>query len=248
MERFKAKDVLITGGTSGIGLAAARLFTLEGARVAITGRDPVGLAQAQKDLPGLRAWRSDAGSIADIEQLVRTIKESSDKLDVLFVNAGVADAAPTELVTEAQFDHMVAVNFRGTFFLIQKMLPLLGAGSSIIVTTSIANQIGAAPLLVYAACKAAQRSMIRSLGLELIGRGIRVNGIAPGPIDTPMYARLGLPKEVEAGMRAMISGKSPMRRFGAAEEVARVALFLASEEASYVVGEEIVVDGGMRQV
>jgi NAD(P)-dependent dehydrogenase (short-subunit alcohol dehydrogenase family) len=248
MNKLSGKTALITGGTGGIGFAAAKLFAAEGARVAVTGRDPVGLANVEREIPGLLAIRSDAGNMGDIDRLFSEVKKSFGKLDVLFINAGIAQASPAEFVTETQFDEQVSVNFKGTFFTVQKALPLMGKGSSIVVTTSITNGIGAAPLIVYGACKAAQRSMIRTLGLELIGRGIRVNGISPGPIDTPMYGRLGLPKEVEHGLKAVISGKSPIQRFGVSEEVAKVALFLASEDSSYIVGEEIVVDGGMSQL
>lgn len=246
MQKLSDKTALITGGNSGIGLAAAKLFLEHGARLAITGRDLESLEQARQTLgEDVLAVRSDASKISDIELLMALAEERFGRLDVLFVNAAIAHAAPFELVTEEQFDEMTAVNFRGVFFTIQKALPLLSNNSSIIVTNSIANRMGSPNFSVYGACKAALRSLVQTLGLELIGRGIRINAISPGPIDTPMYGRVGLPGEVEQAVKAEIHRKSPIKRFGEPEEVAKVALFLASEDSSYIVGEEIVVDGGM---
>ncbi len=246
MQKLSGKTALITGGNSGIGLAAAKLFQEHGARLAITGRDPASLEQARRTLgDDVLAVQSDAGKFSDIELLMDQIKERFGRLDVLFVNAAIAHAAPFELVTEEAFDEMATVNFKGVFFTIQKALPLLSSNSSIIVTNSIANRMGSPNFSVYGACKAALRSLVQTLGLELIGRGIRINAISPGPIATPMYGRVGLPDEVEQAVKAEIHRKSPIKRFGEPEEVARVALFLASEDSSYIVGEEIVVDGGM---
>ncbi|MBT0665292.1 SDR family oxidoreductase [Geobacter pelophilus] len=246
MQKLSGKNALITGGNSGIGLATARLFREHGASLIITGRDQASLAEARTALgEDVLAVQSDAGNLADIEQLMNVAKERCGQLDVLFVNAGMALAAPFELVAENIFDEMVAVNIKGIFFTIQKALPLLANGSSVIITTSITNQMGSPNFSVYGACKAAQRSLVKSLGLELIGRGIRVNAISPGPIATPMYGRVGLPNEVEQMVKAEIQGKSPLKRFGESEEVAKVALFLASDDSSYIVGDEIVVDGGM---
>jgi NAD(P)-dependent dehydrogenase (short-subunit alcohol dehydrogenase family) len=245
MERLSGKTALITGGNSGIGLATAKLFAVEGARVAITGRDAKRLEDAKRELGDVLAIQSDTADLAQISALMQEVEHSFHRLDVLFVNAGLSHAAPLELVTEGQFDQLIAVNFKGAFFTIQKALPLLRKGSSVIVTTSIAHLTGTPLVSVYAACKAAQHSLIRSLALELIPRGIRLNGLCPGPIETPMYGKLGLSKEAEAGWKATVSAKSPIQRFGDALEVARVALFLASADSSYIVGEEIVVDGAM---
>lgn len=246
MGRLQGKTALITGGTSGIGLATARLFRAEGARIAITGRDPERLAAAQAEFgEDALVIRSEAGSLAEIDALMEQLKTRFDKLDVLFLNAGVAKAAPVEMVSEEQFDEIVGINLKGVFFTIQKALPLLGGNTSIIATTSITNQLGTPNFSVYGASKAALRSLVESLSLELIGRGIRVNAISPGPIATPMFDSFGLPPEVVQGVKGEIERKSPIKRFGTPEEVARVALFLASDDAAYVVGEEIVVDGGM---
>jgi NAD(P)-dependent dehydrogenase (short-subunit alcohol dehydrogenase family) len=191
------------------------------------------------------AIRSDAGRLEDIDELMQQVQARLGSLDVLFVNAALAQPAPLEAVTEAQFDAMAGVNFKGVFFTIQKALPLLRPGASIIVTTSIANQLGSPNFSVYAACKAALRSLVQSLALELIGRGIRVNAISPGPISTPIWGRLGLPGETRDAIVQDIERKSPARRFGEPDEVARATLFLASDDASYVVGQELAVDGGM---
>ncbi|HEU0198833.1 MAG TPA: SDR family oxidoreductase [Burkholderiaceae bacterium] len=246
VRKLDGKVALITGGNSGIGLASGRLFVQHGARLVITGRDRVSLEQAQEALGDtVVGVQSDAGRMPDIESLVALIKEQLGRLDVLFVNAGMAHAAPFESVSEAQFDEMLAVNFKGVFFTIQQALALLKPGASVIVTTSITNQLGSPGFGVYGACKAAQRSLVKTLALELIGRGIRVNAISPGPIATPIFGRVGLPGDVEQAVKAEIAHKSPIKRFGSPEEVAKVALFLASADSSYMVGEELVVDGGM---
>jgi len=246
MQQLTGKTALITGGNSGIGLATARLFHEHGASLVITGRDKASLVQAQSVLgDDVLAIQSDAGKVADIEALMQQVQNQHGHLDILFVNAGIVHAAPFEFITEEQFDSMVTTDFKGAFFTIQKALPLLTKNASIIVTTSITNLMGSPNFSVYAACKAALRSLVQTLGLELIGRGIRINAISPGPISTPMYDRFGLPDEVQQAIKAEISRKSPIKRFGTPEEVARAALFLASEDSSYIVGDEIVVDGGM---
>ena len=246
MHRLTGKTALITGGSSGIGLATAKLFREQGARVAITGRDPDGLARAREELGGDSiALRSDAGNLADIEALMARVEQHFGRLDVLFINAALARAAPIAQVSEAQFDEIMGVNFKGAFFTIQKALPLFSAFASVIVTTDITNQMGCPNFSVYGASKAALRSLVQSLSLELIASGIRINAISPGPIATAMFDRFGLPEEMVLAIKQEMAQKSPIRRFGTPLEVARVALFLASDDASYLVGEEIVVDGGM---
>lgn len=249
MDRLKGKTVLITGGSSGIGLATARLFRDEGAQLVITGRDPERLAAAQQELGSeTLAIRSEAGSLAEIDALIKQIKQRFDRLDVLFLNAASGTMSPIEQVSEAQFDETMGVNFKGVFFTIQKALPLLSGNASIIVTTSITNRTGSPNCSVYAASKAALRSLVQSLSLALISRGIRVNAINPGPIDTEGFNRLPVPKEVFQAIKTDIVNRSPIKRLGSPQEVAKVALFLASDDSAYVVGEEIVVDGGISLV
>jgi NAD(P)-dependent dehydrogenase (short-subunit alcohol dehydrogenase family) len=245
-QKLSGKTALITGGNSGIGLATARLFLAHGARVAITGRDEATLAQAREALgPDVLALRCDAGNVSDAERLMALLKEHWGRLDILFVNAAVAGPAPFEAVTEAMFDAVMSVNLKGAFFTVQKALPLLADKASVMLTTSIANQMGSPNFAVYAASKAALRSLTQTLALELIGRGIRVNAISPGPIETPIWGKFGLPPSAELAVKDEVRRKSPSQRFGTADEVAKAALFLAGDEASYVVGQEIVVDGGM---
>lgn len=246
MARLESKTALITGGTSGIGLATARLFLGEGARLLVTGRSAESIATARKILTeNTRIVDCDTGDLASIDALMNCAAEFLEKIDVLFLNAAIAKAAPIEQVTEADFDEIMSVNLKGVFFTIQKALPLLAPGASIIVTTSIANRLGSPNFSAYAAAKGALRSLVQSLALELIGRSIRVNAICPGPIDTPMFERLGLSKAAAQAKREATREKSPSKRFGSPDEVANVALFLACSDSSYLVGEEIVVDGGM---
>jgi NAD(P)-dependent dehydrogenase (short-subunit alcohol dehydrogenase family) len=245
MGKLDGKTALVTGGSSGIGLATARLFVEEGARVALTGRDPARLESVRRELAGALVLASDAGRLAEVDALVGKIREAFDRLDVLVVNAGGSHFGPAESVSEDQFDAQATVHFKGAFFTIQRALPLLGKGSSIIVTTSIANRMGSPNFAIYAACKAAQRSLVQTLALELAGRGIRVNAVCPGPIETAIWGRVGLPPEAVRELHAFIAAKSPVGRWGTAEEVARLALFLASSDSSYVSGEEIAVDGAM---
>ena len=249
MDRLKGKTALITGGTSGIGLATARLFLEEGARIAVTGRDQERLAAAQKEL-GTEALviRSEAGNLTEIDSLMAQVKEHFNKLDILFLNAASVTPSPIEAVTEAQFDEIMNVNFKGVFFSIQKALPLLNSNASIIVTTSITNKTASPIFNIYGASKAALRSVVQSLSLALVNRGIRVNAINPGPVDTEGGRRLPLPPEVFQAVLNDIQARSPVKRLGTPQEIAKVALFLASDDSSYIVGEEIVADGGISLV
>ncbi|MBI4986431.1 MAG: SDR family oxidoreductase [Rhodocyclales bacterium] len=247
--RLHGKTALITGGSSGIGLATARLFRAEGARLAITGRDPDSLARAQAELGAdTLAIRSNTGRLDEIAALMAQLRADCGRLDVLFVNAGIAKATPFDRVTEDQFDEIMATNFKGAFFTIQQALPLLADKASVIVTTSIANRKGSPDYSVYAASKAALHSLVQSLGPALSGRGIRVNAISPGPVATPMFGRAGLPTELMQARKRALAEKSPLKRLAAPEEIARAALFLASDDSSYMVGAEIVVDGAISLV
>ncbi|TAK89470.1 MAG: SDR family oxidoreductase [Burkholderiaceae bacterium] len=246
MKKLSGKTALITGGSSGIGLATARLFRDEGARLVITGRNPDSLARAQEELGSdTLVISSEAGNLEEIDSLMAQVKARFNELDILFVNAGIVKPTPIEEVSESQFDEIMGVNFKGVFFAIQKALPLFSANASIIATTSVTNQKGVPLFNVYAASKAALRSLVQSLGVTLISRGIRINAISPGPIFTPMFDSLGLPDDLLQTRKREMALKSPIKRFGMPEEVAKAALFLASDDSSYMLGEQIVVDGGV---
>jgi NAD(P)-dependent dehydrogenase (short-subunit alcohol dehydrogenase family) len=248
MGRFEGKTAVITGGTSGIGLATARLLLEGGARVLVTGRSPATAEAAQKEL-GAQAFvvTSDASSLADLDALARTAAEKLGKIDLLFVNAGIAKFLPLEAVTEAFYDELQSVNTKGAFFTIQKLAPVIRDGGAVVVNTSVVDEKGMATTSVYAASKAALRSLARTLASELLPRGIRVNAVSPGPITTPIYGKLGLPPEMQAGFEEQMKATNPMKRFGHAEEVARAALFLGFD-ATYTTGAELPVDGGLTQL
>jgi NAD(P)-dependent dehydrogenase (short-subunit alcohol dehydrogenase family) len=245
MKKLEGKIAVITGGTTGIGQAAARLFHDEGARVFVTGRSEQTLAEAKESLPdGITTIRSDASRLEDIDELAATLKEKAGRIDVLYVNAGIAKFLPFESITPEIFDDMFATNMRGAYFTIQKLLPLLGDGSSIVLTTSIAADLGMATSSAYGATKAALSSLARTLSNELAPRGIRVNEVSPGIIETPIFAKLGMPADQVSGMKGMMTDMVPVKRMGAAEEVAKAALFLASDDSSYLLGSKIRIDGG----
>ena len=249
MNKLHGKIALITGGTTGIGLATANLFHAEGAKVFVTGRNEKTLAEAKSALPkDVTIIKSDAGSLSDIDHLLDELKKSAGKIDILFLNAGIAAMKPFEATSEEDYDDMLRINLKGPFFTIQKALPLLGKGSSVILTSSIAGHKGFAMMAAYSASKAAVKSLGGTLGAYLGDRGIRVNTISPGPITTPIYGKSGLPKEALDDMGASITQTVPMHRFGNPEEIAKTALFLASEDSSYLNASDIVVDGGYLSV
>lgn len=245
MKKLQDKVALITGGTTGIGQATAKLFHAEGARVFITGRNDKTLAEAKEHLPAdVTTIRSDASKLEDIDALAAELKEKAGHIDVLYVNAGIAKFMPFESITPEIFDEMFNTNVRGAYFTVQKLLPLMGEGSSVVLTTSIAADLGMATSSAYGATKAALSSFARTLSNELAPRGIRVNEISPGPIETPIYDKLGMPDEQVAGFKGMMSELVPVKRFGSADEVAKAALYLASDDSSYLLGAKIRIDGG----
>jgi NAD(P)-dependent dehydrogenase (short-subunit alcohol dehydrogenase family) len=249
MSRLKGKTALITGGTTGIGLATAKLFLQEGARVAITGQDAARVAEAASILgAGAIAIRADVSSASDMASVAQRLKEEFGGLDIIFANAGIAKPAPFSDVDDANIDDQFNVNVKGVIYTVQKMLPLLRNPASIILTSSTLTELGTPGLSIYSASKAAVRSLARTLSAELVGRGIRVNVVSPGPIETPIYGKLGLPAEAVGQMAERILGKVPLARFGQADEIAKAALFLASDESSYILGENLLVDGGMSLV
>ena len=249
MARLTGKVAVVTGGNSGIGLATAKRFRDEGAKVVISGRDQNTLDEAVKAIGGdVVAVRSDVSKLADLDKLYKLVAEKFGKIDVLFANAGIAKFAPVTESSEALFDETFDVNVKGVYFAIQKALPLLNDGASIIINSSVVNETGAAGASVYAATKAAVRSFARTMTTELVDRHIRVNVVSPGPIQTPIFGRTGLTKEQVDGFTRDIVNKVPMKRFGKPEEVADTVLFLATPESSYITGVDINVDGGMGQV
>lgn len=248
MDKLKDRVAVITGGTTGIGFATARRFLDEGARVVITGRTQATLDTALAEL-GERALgvRGDVAKLADLDRLYATVKQRFGRVDALFANAGVARFAPAEEVDEAFFDAQFDVNVKGLYFTVTKALPLMSKGGTIVLNCSVAAASGMATTTVYGATKAAVRSLTRTFSSELGPQGIRVNAVSPGPIQTPIYGKLGMTKEVEDGFGAMVATRTILGRFGQPEEVANAVLFLSSAESSFVVGAELVVDGGYQQ-
>ncbi len=244
--RFNEKVVVVIGGNSGIGLASAQAFALEGARVVVTGRDTATLARAAASLGGRAlAVRCDVSDLRAIEALMSEIREKLGRIDVLFVNAGVGAFIPIEAVTEADWDRPMAVNLKGVFFTVQKALPLMSSGGAIVLNSSIGWKKGIPTGSVYAASKAGVRALGRNFAAELVGRGIRVNVVSPGPVETPIIGRTaGLSPEMIPELRKQMRENTPMKRMGEPAEVARAALFLASDEASFITGVDLLVDGG----
>jgi NAD(P)-dependent dehydrogenase (short-subunit alcohol dehydrogenase family) len=246
--KLDGKIALVTGGTSGIGLATAELFRSEGAQVVVVGNDPDRLKTATAALgEGVLALQADLRRPADIDRLIETVRERYGRLDILFANAGLGRAAPLEAVTEAQIDEQLTVNFKGLFLTVQKAVSLMDKGASIVLTTSFLNAVGTPGLSVLSATKAAVRLLARTLGAELAPRGIRINAVSPGPIRTPFAGKLGLSPQDLKAMAETLGAQVPLQRFGEAEEVARAALFLAGPDGSFVTGTELVVDGGLSQ-
>jgi NAD(P)-dependent dehydrogenase (short-subunit alcohol dehydrogenase family) len=245
-QRFLGKVVVVIGGNSGIGLASAKAFASEGAQVVITGRDPDTLAAAAREVGHTAiSHRSDISDLRQIEALFARVSEDYGRIDALFVNAGVGAFLPIEAVTEADWDHIHDINLKGVFFTVQKALPLLPGGSSIVLTGSIGALKGIPTGSVYAASKAGLRALGRSFAAELVGRGIRVNVVSPGPVETPIIHRTGgLPPEAVPALREQMIANTPMKRMGAPEEVAEAVLFLASDGAAFVTGIDFLVDGG----
>jgi len=249
MARLDGKVAVVTGGNSGIGFATAKRLQEEGARVAISGRSRKTLDEAMKTIgDGVVAVQADVANLADLDKLYALVSEKLGRIDVLFVNAGVAKFAPLSETSESSYDEQFDINIKGAYFTIQKALPLLNDGASIILNTSVADSTGTAGTSAYAASKAALRSLARTAAAELAGRGIRVNTVAPGPIVTPIFGRTGLPQEAVDEFKKEIVAKVPMKRFGQPEEVASAVAFLASQDASYITGVEINVDGGLGQI
>jgi NAD(P)-dependent dehydrogenase (short-subunit alcohol dehydrogenase family) len=243
--KLEGKVAIITGGNSGIGLATARRFVAEGAHVFITGRRQAELDEAVGQIGKHVAGVSgDVSNLADLDRLFATVKRQHGRIDVLFGNAGVAELVPLGSITEEHFDRVFRINVKGLLFTVQKSLPLFTDGGSIILNASIVASKGAEAVSVYSASKAAVRSFARCWTTELRPRKIRVNAISPGPIDTPIFEKGGLTRAQVDEFLARV----PMGRMGTPDEVANAAVFLASEDSSYVTGIDLCVDGGAAQV
>ncbi|WP_179505784.1 MULTISPECIES: glucose 1-dehydrogenase [unclassified Sphingomonas] len=250
MKKLEGKIAVITGGSSGIGLATAKRFIEEGAQVVITGRREKELTEAAAVLGGnVTTVAGDVSSLEDLDRLYAVVKEKHGHVDILFANAGAGTVAPLEAASEAHFDQTFDVNVKGLFFTVQKALPLFRDGGSIILTSSVSNIMGLPAFSAYAASKAAVRSFARAWTLELKDRNIRVNAMSPGPIDTPALATTtGLTTEQAEQAAAQFASQIPMGRRGEPEEIAAAVSFLASDEGSFITGIDLAVDGGMAQV
>ncbi|MDZ4764187.1 MAG: SDR family oxidoreductase [Chloroflexota bacterium] len=244
--RLVGKVAVVTGGNSGIGLAVACEFHAQGAQVVISGRDPNTLREAAAQIGGdVLAIEADVRDLAALTRMFETVKAERGQIDVLFVNAGIARMGSLSETTESMFDEVMDINFKGAYFTIQKALPILNDGASIILNGSVNASVGFPNLSVYSASKAALHSLARTLTADLIARGIRVNTLTIGPINTPLFGKLGVPADALQAFAGVVQGRIPVKRFGAPEEVAKAALFLATSDSSFVVGSELATDGGL---
>ncbi len=249
MRKLEGKVAVVTGGSSGIGLATAQRFANEGAHVFLTGRRQSELDAAVKQIGNNAAGvQGDASNLADLDRLYSVIKDRKGRIDVLFANAGVAQYARLGDITEEHFDKLFGINVKGLVFTVQKALPLVQDGASIILNASVVTAKGIGSFSVYSATKAAVRSLARTWTVELKHRKIRVNAVSPGPIDTAIFDYQGQTEDQIAETKARLSSRVPMGRMGQADEIAKAAVFLASDDSSFVTGIELFVDGGMAQV
>ncbi len=247
--KFAGKVAVVTGGSTGIGLAAAAQFAAGGAKVYIAARNAQDLEKAKSEISGeVIPVVTDVSNKDSLHSLFELVKKENDRLDILFANAGIAQFLPLDQVDDAFFDKHFDVNFKGAFFTLQKALPLLKSGSSVVFNTSVVSHKGFAGATVYSATKAALRSLVRTSAAELAPQGIRVNAIAPGPIETPIFSKMGLDEQQQKEMTQGFASQVPLARAGRPEEVAAAVAFLASDEASYIHGVELDVDGGLAQV
>jgi NAD(P)-dependent dehydrogenase (short-subunit alcohol dehydrogenase family) len=247
--KLENKVAVITGGSAGIGLATAKLFAAQGAKVAITGRNQKNLDKAVAAIGnGAIGIQSDSASLPDLDRLYFTVEEKLGRIDVLIANAAVYMLAPLADFTEEMFDKQSNVNFKGTFFTVQKALPYLNDGAAIVLLSSVVSEKGFPNHASYAATKAAIRSMGRSFSAELLSRGIRVNVLTPGPVDTNVFAQVTSTQEEADALKATMGGFTPIKRVGKPEEIAAAALYLSTPESAFMVGAELLVDGGLRSL
>ena len=245
-ERFKGKVAVVTGGNSGIGLATAKAYVREGAKVAITGRSDATLKSAQKELgPDALVIKADMSKVAEIASAMAQVKRKFGRIDALFVNAGIGKFVPFEEVTEEFFDWTMETNLKGAFFTVQKAVPLFSKGAAVVLNASVNAHLGMPGSTVYGASKAAVVNLAKTLSADLLPRGVRVNVVSPGPIATPILDRMGLPEAETRQIKEQIAEQVPLKRFGQPEDIAAAVLYLTSAESSYILGTELVVDGGM---
>ncbi|ATL88129.1 SDR family NAD(P)-dependent oxidoreductase [Streptomyces malaysiensis subsp. malaysiensis] len=248
MGLLEGKTALVTGGSTGIGLASAVRLAAEGAHVFITGRRKTELDAAVETIGSATAVVGDIADLADLDRVYEAVRDRGQGLDVLFANASVAEFVPLEQITEEHFDTLFGINVRGTLFTVQKALPLLNDGASVILNGSTNVDVGDEAFGVYAASKAATRSFARTWANELKGRGIRVNAVTPGPTDTPGLSGLAPDPEQAAGLRQHLATQVPLGRLGRPEEIAAAVAFLASGQSSFITGSSLYVDGGLNQI
>jgi NAD(P)-dependent dehydrogenase (short-subunit alcohol dehydrogenase family) len=247
--KLKDKVAVITGGSSGIGLGIAKRFAAEGAKVAITGRNQATIDKALKEIgPNGLGIQGDVSRLDDLTRVYQTVEKKFGKVDTLIVNAGVYILAPLLAFTEEQFDKLSDINFKGAFFSVQKALPVLKDGASVVLISSTVNGKGLPNHSAYSATKAAVRSLARSFSAELLDRKIRVNALSPGPVDTPVFSTITSSDEEAKAMAEAMGGFTPVKRIAKADEIAAAALYLASEESSYMLGAELLLDGGLREL
>ena len=245
MSRLSGKRTLITGGTSGIGLETAKHFLSEGAQVIVTGINPESIENAKSELGSeVLVLKADSSNIAAQKELAQTIQNHYGKLDVAFLNAGISVWLPIQEWTEEMFNRSFDINVKGPYFLMQALLPVFANPASVILNTSVSAHLGAPNSSVYGATKAALLNMSKTLSSELINRGIRINAVSPGPVDTPLYDKLGIPDAYREQLNKDIIATIPFGRFGTPQEVASAVLYLASDESRWTIGSEIIVDGG----
>jgi NAD(P)-dependent dehydrogenase (short-subunit alcohol dehydrogenase family) len=244
--KLGGKVAVITGGTSGIGMATARRFAQEGATLVVTGASVASVAAGRDALgPAVTVVRSDAGDAAETERLYQAIGRDHGGIDVLFLNAGIVRNGRLAELDESVFDEVMRVNLRGTFLSLKYAAPLLRAGGAVVINTSVANRLGVPGGGAYAASKAALRSLVRTAAAELLPQNVRVNAVSPGPTDTPVYGKQGLPEAAVPEVRRHLAAMVPQRRLAAPDEIAQAVLFLACEDASFMTGEELAVNGGL---
>lgn len=249
MGKLKGKTAIVTGGNSGIGLAIAEQYAKEGAKVAIFGRNEQKNNEAVQNIgENAIAISGDVSNFSDLDNLFNKVNEAFGKIDIIVANAGIPLVAPVFATTEEDYDKVFDVNVKGTFFTIQKAIPNLNKNASIILITSGSNEKGFPGLSAYAGTKAALRSFARTFSSELVEKGIRVNALSPGPIETPIFNKMGLSEEEIQNFGKQFEELVPLKRFGQPKEIATAAVFLGSDDSSYVVGTELVVDGGLTQV